>query len=238
MPRWDVKSLLSTCSCLLRLALSKRQRFCQRVECVGSFGLVLLRMLRTCWACGGQTLPLTCACCCFPSCSCILASICCIRWICGAKSQEQRWKGCASTGIFMLGSISAASAGPVEQSQEQWWNGSGHIYVMINICCIHWICGAKSLEQWWKGHASTGIFMLRSASAASAGSAVQSHEQWWNGSGCIYVIIDICCIHWICEAKPWAMIHLSAPVASAWPAKKGKCNSKIGHSWINLLKWL
>ena len=105
---------------------------------------------------------------------------------------------------------SAASAGSVEQSQE----------------------------QWWKGRASTGIFMLWSTSAASAGSVVQSHKQWWNGSRCIYVIIDHCCIHWICETKPWAMIYLSASVASAWPAKKGKCNSKIGHSWMNLLKWL
>ena len=76
------------------------------------------------------------------------------------------------------------------------------------------------------------------ASAASAGSVEQSQEQWWNGSRCIYAMMNICCIHWICEAKPWAMIDLSASVASAWPTKKGKCNSKIGHSWINLLKWL
>lgn len=148
MPRLDVKSLLSTCSCLLRLALSKCQRLCQCVECVGSFGPVLWRMLRTCWAHGGQTLPLTCACCCFPSCSCILASICCIRWICGARSHEQWWNGCASTGIFllwstsavsarswckamsndemaagvfMLSSTSAASIGSVKQSHEQWY---------------------------------------------------------------------------------------------------------------------
>ena len=178
MPRLDVKSLLSTCSCLLRLALSKCQRLCQCVECVGSFGPVLWRMLRTCWAHGGQTLPLTCACCCFPSCSCILASICCIRWICGAKPR-------------------AMMKGPCKHR---------HIYVMINICCIRWICGARSHEQWWNGCASTGIFllwstsavsarswckamsndemaagvfMLSSTSAASIGSVKQSHEQWY-----------------------------------------------------------
>ena len=122
MPRWDVKSLLSTCSCLLRLALSKCQWLCQCVECVGSFGPVLLRMLRTCWARGGQTLPLTCACCCFPSCSCILASICCIRWICGAKPR-------------------AMMKGPSKHR---------HIYAMINIGCICRICGAKprAMMKW------------------------------------------------------------------------------------------